>query len=45
MNAFSIVGAILAGTSKVANSIELIIVARFLFGILAGDSLSWEVCW
>ncbi|CAK8678795.1 solute carrier family 2, facilitated glucose transporter member 5-like [Clavelina lepadiformis] len=35
-NSLSIVGAILMGTSKVADSLEMIIVARFLLGILAG---------
>uniref|UniRef100_H2YYN2 Major facilitator superfamily (MFS) profile domain-containing protein n=1 Tax=Ciona savignyi TaxID=51511 RepID=H2YYN2_CIOSA len=35
-NSLSIVGAILMGTSKAANSLEMIIIARFLLGIFAG---------
>nr|CAB3266210.1 solute carrier family 2, facilitated glucose transporter member 5-like [Phallusia mammillata] len=35
-NALSITAAILEGTSKAANSLEMVIIARFLLGIFAG---------
>ena len=36
INAFSIIGGILMGTSKIANSLVMIVIARFLLGMFAG---------
>lgn len=36
MNSLSIVGAIMMGASKAADSITLIIIARFILGVFAG---------